>query len=1184
MGFFRAAFARVFFGVFKALSVIAWSDLHTATATVLRVRHALCPNLTPRFLPQKRRLLLITGTTTAVLACLCSNVYAACPTVNCPYKYGSVDSGVVLDSGYCGGYVSVGGPGKVFTTPQEAAFYEYHKMMASALISRYCNSVAPQYDYSRQGIYTPLMCDFCGNGPQPAHATVDVATGAWGSCPTNIAYNYTTGSTDVVDSNGNCGDRDANLGTPPFCGVGDPINHAVGNKYQIEVDYTGGGGSPLRFERFYNSKDNWGGLTQATMTRPFWRTSYERKLSPLFVASGNVTTVYAKRADGKQLKFDFDGSQWNLSLGSGFRLTAQIDATSSIVGWLLRDENDQVETYDRDGILQEIKDRSGIWQQMTYDTLGRLTKVSDMFGRSLILAYGQYDEWATLKTLTTPDGGIIQYIENPYVGNSSSNSVIFQDGSARKYIYDEPGYGVPGNSNQLTGIVDEKGNRIATFAYDNYARAISYSSVNNIDSVALTFNSDGTRVVTDALGTPRTYSFTTVLGVVKSSGQTQPSGSGCAASASNITYDTNGNAASRTDFNNHKVCYAYDLTRNLETARVEGLLSTDDCATALAASTLSGVARKVTTVWDTTYRLPHLITEAVGKPEERVTTINYDPTSGNVLSQSIKDTASGKTRTWTYSYTTAADNTLVNLLKSVDGPRTDVADITTYTYYTADDTATPIKYRRGDLWKITNALSQTTTITSYDGNGCPLTIIAPNTVTTTLIYWPRGWLKSKTIGSKTTLYNYDNVGNLTKVTLGDGSFIQYTYDAAHRMTDISDILLNRIHYTLDAIGNRVKEEVFDSNSKLSTVKARDFDPLNRLWHDIAYFNDPNTPVATQYSYDANGNLRTATAPANSSTDTTFRTTTLYYDALNRLAGVIDPLNPTAPTKFGYDGLDQVKNVTDPRTFVTSYTVNALGDTTQESSPDSKVTNRVLDEAGNIKSATNARGIQATYQFDALNRLLSVSYPSTGESIAYTWDSATGCTYGIGRLCQITDAGGSVTFAYDDQGNRVKETRLKAGVNYITQYGYDGANRRTSEIPPATGETLVIGRNTSGRTNTLTTTNGTTTTTLAKQTTYDGSGQVASKLLGNGVKQGEGFDLSGLPASVATNKIDGDLNGDGIVNVVDVMFAEQIAMGLRTPTPDQLVHGDVSPPGNPDGKIDVRDVSRIMRKAFGLENF
>ena len=36
-----------------------------------------------------------------------------------------------------------------------------------------------------------------------------------------------------------------------------------------------------------------------------------------------------------------------------------------------------------------------------------------------------------------------------------------------------------------------------------------------------------------------------------------------------MTYDANGNIASKTDFNGNRTTYSYDLTRNLETSRTE---------------------------------------------------------------------------------------------------------------------------------------------------------------------------------------------------------------------------------------------------------------------------------------------------------------------------------------------------------------------------------------------------------------------------------------------------------------------------------------------------------------------------------------------------------------------------------------------------------------------------------------
>jgi len=95
-----------------------------------------------------------------------------------------------------------------------------------------------------------------------------------------------------------------------------------------------------------------------------------------------------------------------------------------------------------------------------------------------------------------------------------------------------------------------------------------------------------------------------------------------------------------------------------------------------------------------------------------------------------------------------------------------------------------------------------------------------------------------------------------------------------------------------------------------------------------------------------------------------------------------------------------------------------------------------------------------------------------------------------------------------------------------------------------------------------------------------------------VYSGDAYNAGGS-TSTAFNEIvtlghDGDINGDGVVDVTDVLLAEQIASGLITPTVSQLAHGDVAPLVNgvpaPDGKIDVSDVLIIERKALGLVNF
>src|SRR5690606_8284507 len=137
-------------------------------------------------------------------------------------------------------------------------------------------------------------------------------------------------------------------------------------------------------------------------------------------------------------------------------------------------------------------------------------------------------------------------------------------------------------------------------------------------------------------------------------------------------------------------------------------------------------------------------------------------------------------------------------------------------------------------------------------------------------------------------------GLLKKATLPDGSYLEYTYDAAHRLTDINDSEGNRIHYTLDAMGNRTAEEVFDPSNALVQTRTRVFNTLNQLHKEIGAAG--GTSVTTTFGYDNNGNRTDIDAPLGRSTNQT-------YDELNRLTSVTDPAGGI--TQYGYNALDQL---------------------------------------------------------------------------------------------------------------------------------------------------------------------------------------------------------------------------------------------------------------------------------------
>ena len=102
------------------------------------------------------------------------------------------------------------------------------------------------------------------------------------------------------------------------------------------------------------------------------------------------------------------------------------------------------------------------------------------------------------------------------------------------------------------------------------------------------------------------------------------------------------------------------------------------------------------------------------------------------------------------------------------------------------------------------------------------------------------------------------MGQLTKVTLPDGSYLSYTYDTAHRLTGMQDNLGNKIAYTLDAMGNRTQEQVFDPANNLAQTRSRVYSNLNRLYQEIGAAGQ-----TTQYSLRRPGERHRRNRPAQS---------------------------------------------------------------------------------------------------------------------------------------------------------------------------------------------------------------------------------------------------------------------------------------------------------------------------------
>ncbi|MEE4161740.1 MAG: DUF6531 domain-containing protein, partial [Woeseiaceae bacterium] len=789
---------------------------------------------------------------------------------------------------------------------------------------------------------------------------------------------------------------------PLTCNPTNPCNPADGNKFQVEVDAVMPGDGGLSFTRYYNSSGpyrTWGTLG------PGWRHTYSRAIDERpdrrpaveFTTPANESSSYTSASDactggwddikstlyggdlssatatfsgGNVCKIQSGGStvaiipvrvrhQWSsfvapsniktvtrpngteivFELVSG-NWVAEMNPAVSLVQsgpvWIFTDENDTKETYDSSGKLQSIEYRNGQTETLTYNaTTGYLTRVTGQFGHKITFSYkaGRLEEIGVGLGST----GKREYL---YYDYDRLKSVEFPWNKYRTYVYEDPDL-----PTHLTGIVDENGDRFATWAYDDAGRAISSEHGDGKELAQLAYNTNGTTTLTMGNGATQTYDFSVQRGARRLA---QLKGDVCSTCpGGNIesrTYDSNGFLDEVTDWNGN-------ITRTVRNS--EGLVTT------LTEAKGSTEQRVTTKTWHSTYRLPTQVRTSIND-----TNYAYD-SDGNLTSITVTD--GSNSRTWSMTY-----NSYGQVL-TIDGPRTDVTDTTTFEYHNCF-----YGYQCGQLKKMTNALGQITHFDWYDSWGQLTRSRDTNGLDTRYYYDGRGSLTEvkhiPTSGTaRSTLFVYDDADQLESVTLPNGQVLTYAYDDAHYLTSITDNLGNKIEYGYDAMGNLEGEDTFDPTSTLATAVDFVYDLNNRLQTVT-----DGASNSTSLTIDNVGNLTNVSDAASAQTIHT-------YDALNRLDLTEDALS--GYTDYIYDAHDNLTSVEAPNGATTTYEYDDLDNLTREISPDRGTISYTHDAADNVTTMTDARGKVTTYTYDALNRLTEIELDNS-DTIVFEYDTGT----------------------------------------------------------------------------------------------------------------------------------------------------------------------------------------------------
>ena len=423
-------------------------------------------------------------------------------------------------------------------------------------------------------------------------------------------------------------------------------------------------------------------------------------------------------------------------------------------------------------------------------------------------------------------------------------------------------------------------------------------------------------------------------------------------------------------------------------------------------------------------------------------------------------------------------------------------------------------------------------------------------------------LTSLGAANQTTSYQYDNNGNLTRITDPRSAVTLNAFDS-----------LNRLKQTTDAL-NAVTKTAYDGLDNVTSVTDAKLHATTYTVNGFGFVTQAVSPDSgtTNYTYDLAGNVL-------SRTDARKVVTNYTYDALDRPLTRVYPSAATEKVTFVYDavangnkGIGRLTSLTDAAgtasftydtygnritetrtiatvTYTTGYGYDLAGKLTQMTYPSGRIVSYQRDALGQVsgittkanaaaaavtlasnvsylpfgpqKAATLGNGVQLTDSYDADYRLsgrqavggttvqnLTLGYDAASNVTAITDGVAANLsqTYQydlVGRVKQGTGGWGTDNYTYDALGNRLTRNLVNSATTAVS-YTYTAANTRlATAVQGAT--TLTYG--------------------------YDANGALLTRKIGNAAQSTYTFNADARLATSGTNSYKYNAFGQRAVQTV-----------------------------------------------------
>ena len=903
--------------------------------------------------------------------------------------------------------------------------------------------------------------------------------------------------------------------------VGNPCDVATGAKVEIAVDYAGPG--PV-FVRTYRSnlpanQSRWAGLGDGWTHNYAAHVVFDRNNNPQSLFRPDGTTIQVERVNSEYYR-STNGTSIHLIQDSTFFWTVYLPSGAKETYRRL-----DVAPFGKRGVLIELRDPAGritTVNRGSYWMQNEVLMVIGPFGHVLDPVHRRINQTSCdtepclmqLTRLRDPAGREIHYgggqymdPEDPATWEWDLKTVQYQDGNVLRYVYDKPN---AKDSNFLVGIVNENGDRYASFYYnaEGLARSTWRGNHTRYQQFLLSYT-DGYTTVTDQEGHSTRYHFDGNDGLRKLARISNLSDG----LSRHFEYDDRQRLTALVDENGVRTTWDYDDNHLL--TRIDAAGSSDQRVTSfeyLDATNSLATLQTTASVTLCQNAMRHLVWDyhAGTQLVRTVTLQGVDPRDCSPLA-----------RTVTYS-----DYNQFQQPRMIDGPRNDVDDHLTLMYWEPQTPGTDCRAggNCGQIREIRNALGHAYSFSYQPNTGLLRQTIDPNQLVTTYSYDSRDRVTSITQFTpdgneqRTTSLAYQANGLLASMVFPNGRTREFTWNDAMLLESIKDNLGNEVERFHDARGNLAAAYWKNMNGATRKSVVTTFDARNNL----AALQLGST-TASSLAFDALGNLILATNP-------NLHATEYIYDAFNRLIVVNDPENgPAYATRYEYDSADRVTSVSAPNGTKTTYRYDDLGNLLAEHSPDRGVTLYGHDSAGNVTCLADGRfstGFtrceavpeRRSYVYDALNRLVAVDYQSTASAapdlqLIYDAPGQLGQLFAVHHEAED----GTVVdthFEYDGFGNLAELRQFVPGSPaapdfYTTGFQYD-ADDELALIRYPSGRLIDYARNAIGQITQITMygPNGQPGTTLVANVQYEPFGEPARIKFGNGLASIRDYDLAG----------------------------------------------------------------------------